>query len=1153
MIAPYHNTQPPEEKNRALENVLNNIYEKPVESIVSISLAKFPQSYDIVLPINELFPVKESYLLSHVYPRLSEPVPHFDASTSDLVTGQRTHLEVLDNHKAATKKVEPVNLHELYPITRALQIKDKIDEKVWDAAEYDCMEVWGNCFRNYEHMKTIGRYDQFIVEYEDWDSLKLFGAQNNSLKAVAQFASLPWVLAQGYRIVLHFVGMVCWQFYLLERERWLQVKLVQYESFVEADLPHFFHYFPRFDSKKDPYNPFFITGESPSHPRVSPGPKHKEWIEAITTEGGLGKFVRKYDFVTFWYVVMNHVLLKLNRDYFYNDVITNKELQEFVSGKLFNNFFQYLHTSHFWPLFVDEFDMYCINSVSARSDNDSSFKNTHWMEPNLTKNYVSMKTIAWQQYNLTVNTKPQLNNTEDKPHEIVKNTKPVSLLKVRIPYPHAHYHFNPEEPIFKFGSVISLIAEAKDPQTIKNQSKMQDKVFFQLAKCMDRKLLGEIRTFLNTCRRQWKGKQAHPPVKSNNRKRKLNKATPASILTRAAPVLMDESTDEKVAVAAEVHEEEGEGEESDQEDVNYEPVQTNLVRARYSFCITKDEKKLCSGVIPFLRWKDHFEIQPETSVNFISPRVWKWLVDSGEAHEASLKSTYSLMKINADEFLDDGISQIVVHSWIKDNHKFVVLVNKNKVKLRKYTMDFFCVQKYFEMKLEKIQSDNWYYPYYGLIILLRSETQAAAQIYQDFKERLSPNATEEQVLRCLQQDYDRVRLYLRYTAYKELRKYPTIANLIELLRKEWDRQCLVLTAPDKWKLAFTGPMIKEYIEKHLPKMEDLIVKNAEPGLETNSARSIITTLINHLSSDDPQVKLPYQMSKVQIAVRLENGYYSSFMNIQELHNYLIGLFEPLFIKLSFFSQHMFPGAVIRISDNKLHNNLKKCWEICPEAIRCVYSLSKHLRSAEFVQEVANMVKAKVECESRGIEPDIPVIAKLFYSECIYHLQNMEQIMGESTHNNINPENCSEKDRALDRLQNNLKYLTQSRIYTTDQKQVIERQVRFIGNMLRYASSHKIMPRLFEGLYTDLAPLFDPGQLTDEIYNVLNQVMKEAESPTVTTIILQFKKACEEAAKNKDHPLLKENPLFKIITKKVLLESSRLAQDRSLFPPEQSRQ
>ena len=165
-------------------------------------------------------------------------------------------------------------------------------------------------------------------------------------------------------------------------------------------------------------------------------------------------------------------------------------------------------------------------------------------------------------------------------------------------------------------------------------------------------------------------------------------------------------------------------EEPDQEDVNYEPVQTNLIRARYSFCITKDEKKLCSGVIPFLGWKEHFEIQPETSVNFISPRVWKWLVESGEAHEAALEATYQLMKVGADEFVLDSASQLVVHSWIKEDNsrKFVVCVNTNKVKLRKYTMDMFCVQKYFEMKLEKVSSDNWYYPYYGLIILLKSES-----------------------------------------------------------------------------------------------------------------------------------------------------------------------------------------------------------------------------------------------------------------------------------------------------------------------------------------------------------------------------------------------------------------------------------------------
>lgn len=1081
-----------------------NIQRSPV-STVSIPLKKLPAAKDVVLPVEDLLPGPNS-ILHLVYPRLSEPVPHFDSSTSDYVTGQPTFLTLLGYTEY--KKVQPVEIEELVPITRPLQINDKINEEIWEpTTEYDCMRLWGTTFKNYEPMQTVGKYAELIGgELEPEWGLPLFGKKNNALKPVLQLVSLEAIGERQSKIIFHYVAIVCFQFYLMERSRFVQIKLEKHEPYVEADLPSFFFYFPRYDSKKDPYD-FF-------HPVNKPGPDHKEWIHAAQHD--LAGFARKYDYVTLWYCVMCHLLPKLNHGWFSSKPIEKKAVDEFVTGRLFNNFFQMLHTSHFWPPFIEDYDTHCINSASTVCGNSTNFENG-WMERQHTKNYISMKTIAWCQYSL--GPKPQLNNTpEGADQEINKtDTGKVLLLKAKIPIPHAHFHFGAEQPVFQFPMNQPLLLDITHERQILEQCKLQDQVYNQLAKCLDKKALGELDTALNACYRNWKQRFVIKVNKKQKQKQQRKKASVSVVASRAskrqkqhaaprALVLEEEDEDnndeemkeeQPVVAAVAVAQEDADDDELGQSRPQYhEPVTSvNLVRARYSFVITKEEKTVCTGLVPHFRWNNHWEIEPETSVTFIAPRVWLWLVESGIAHEQDLKKCYKTWTGPLDSFPAETSSVLPVFDYVQGQNKIVIGVFKNKVNLRRFTMDFDAVKTYFQLARTK-KCSNLYIAYYGLIVLLSDEKKAAAQIVADCKKPAL------EVLKQLQEDYKRLRSKLKKEVYSELRKEGAIDSLLDMANRCWDRQTLALMSPETWNLTFSPHFIKNYIKKHLPSMESFQME-----IEDNEGMqiAILRALIQHLASPHEALVIPLSMSTLKVAVPVGDSY-GPYLSIEELNDYLIGLFEPLFVNLSYFFQHMFPSQIIQHSNNRAHENLLRCRQVTPIALNCVYSLSKQIRSTEFIDEINTLVKAKKEAEVKHEEFYIPEISSALYSVMLYHMKELEKSIGFGGAYKPNPRNCSEKDRGIENLRENLIYLTASTIYTTDQQLVVRSHTNRIANMLTFCGTWQQVEPLVREMVRDLSGLFEPAQMGQVVYKILNDVASISSAP-VKAMIDKFKKDC----------------------------------------------
>jgi hypothetical protein len=1165
---------------------------------ITVNLTPFPSARLITLPIPDLvvrpssIEAVEAPILKEVYPRLQKPVPHYDSSTGDYVTGQPTYFTVLSttdysrqqekfkkqmqqhlvryandptqqdyqigrtNYNNANVIIQPTDL---YPITTALQIENKIDEAVWrDEETYDSMDIWSKCFKNYELMPTRGLWETHIVkqQYEmEWKGLRLFGVHHNALKPIVQLVNLVSTTQESSdkmdKLLFHAITIICWQFYSMERNRWLQIKLQPYQPFYERDIPSFFLFFLRYDIKKDPY----------------PVPA-EEWKQALQSNASLGDLARKYDFVTFFYAIMEHIRPILNEQYFKsaNQQIRRNKVLEFIGGKLFNNFIQLLHTSHFWAPFIERFDEHCIDSVTAATKNEATFKGygVNWMTMTLSKHFVSMKNNGWFKYDLGA--KPQLNNTKDQPDKRNNQVSDAQMLQVRVPIPHCHFHFTAEQAIFVFPETVDdkpfkLLLTVTTNGEIQRQSKMQDMILNQLAKCMDQKTVGECRSALNSTYRTWIVNLKQPTI--SKRKVPIRKATTAIQAQQAISITTDKNNNNAVLATVEeeankeniipvlrkkrrlipVTNKQKQTEEAEEEDVYerkvyHDPIEINLIRARYSFYIDREANTVATGVVPYLNWHKDSAIEPETSVNFIHPRVWHWLVQSGSSFDTRqlglvLKHQYIPVAKTMKYFtVSETPEELPVYDFQdKVNQRWVVFsVHKPILGVHKYTMDYDAIQKYCKLLCKKHTDEplNWYIFYYALIVLTRSERKAAYQITKDYciytgKELSCSIELCTEVLTLLQQDYTQLRETIKTKDYTFLCKHTSIRNMIEQAKNSWDRQSYTIISPPVWHNVFNSTYLQNYILQHSPPLKEYKIEQLKPNSNneeyieataflTEELQSIFELLLDHYTTGntDPLV-IPFKWGTLRISIPILNEAkdeiiaWGPALNLTQYNDYLISLFEPLFVKLSYFFQHMFPAAVIVDPCNKQHESLTQARNVGPHGLDVIYSLCKQIRHAEFITEVQNLINLKQVVEKQGQVFEVPPLLEMLYNIVLYQMDKMDTCLGRNTVYQTNLENCSEKDRGIEMLRKNLQGLCRdSTIFSINQQQIIHKSVRYLTNSLLFntKSAEQAVYRIFN----DLIPNFEPEQITKVMYQIIQQVFR-SRNPIVLTRLQGFKSEC----------------------------------------------
>ena len=1082
---------PNDQKNNSVEAFIHNAYPLPdAESgIMRIELASLPLAHVVTLPNRDLLArpqsseAHEAPLLKAVYTRLQKPVPHFDSSTGDYVTGQASNFVVLgsvEHHdqQESQRNLVPISsenptLHqisktaskleieatELYPITSPIEIENKIDQKLWDLnAPLDHMQIWSRVFKGYEPMPTRGKWPSLVNhEYEKEWKLELFGLHHNSLKPIAALVSVASLSDKSIekvdKLLYHAITMICWQFYSMERDRWLQIKLDPLEPFYEVDVPSFFMFFLRYDIKKDAY-------------QIPPS----EWQIALESNYQLGNLARKYDFVSFFTAVMEHLRPILNQRYFKHNPIRQDKIKAFAGGKLFNNFLQLLHTSHFWTPFIEDFDKHVIDSVCSATSNTSSFRGNQWMVKTLSKHYVSMTNNAWIKYDLGA--KPQLNNTITGPDQTTNGVSKAQAFQVRVPIPHCHVHFSADEAVFVFPEMKKLSTEASSVQEIKEQSRMQDVVLNQISKCIDLKTIKECRTVLNRLYHVWRSIVVVGGSKRSHRNNPA--ADEAMVLVDQEPVLAEqvewEDEPESKAIATKTTRKRKAATSNSQEPVLpltrptfADEVSVNLIRARYSYYIDREAKSVCVGVVPYLKWTDDWAIEPETSVSFIHPRVWEWLVDSGkETAEFTLNKSFKLevttLEPNQHFTVSDNeqgvvvLSRVLVKSRNKQRTLKVIRVLKNQVALHRYTMDFDCVRSWFETT-DYSSVENWYVLFYGLIVLVRSEKKAAALITAAYQKQFP----EQSALPQLQRDYKRLREKIKNSMYQDLKKEPSLDALISIAKETWDRKSHCLISPESWRRTFSDAFVKQWVRGRLHHRTSWRAQRQQEdvtGPDVVAASMILVDEIcKHLA--DPEstgIKVTTEVGSLYISVPQEGGY-TDYLSPQQLCLYVIGLFEPLMVKLSYLFQHMFPPAVILDPCNQQHQNLTAARNVSPHALGLVYSMSKGIRNEDFVQEVHTLLAKKQEAAARGEVFEVPALASMLYNTVLYHMQNMDEYLGKSKIYQTNLQNCSEKDKGIEQLKDDLRLLCTDTIFSVNQNHVIKRCVNIMSNTLDYNGKH----------------------------------------------------------------------------------------------------
>lgn len=1166
MLVP-HRYLPPEERKNSAEAFLEAHYPLDHSAATStIPLKRIPAAHEVTLPSKDLIVLPsdtsnatERPLLATVYQRLQKAVPYCDSSTGDYVTGQPSHFTVLGsadyfhlqekNKKkgSTTNNKIVIQPTDLYPITIPLEIESSIDEKVWQRPEFDCMEIWGKTFKHYEPMPTRGRWTEHIVQgqYENEWGLQLFGKHRNALKPIAELVSLASKsddsIERTGKLLYHAITVICWQFYTMERDRWIQVKLEPHEPHYEVRMPSMFMFFLRYDIKKDPYQ---ISAE--------------EWKEATSSNAKLGDLARKYDFVTFFMAVMVHLIPILNRLYFHGSIKFNAA-RKFAETKLFNNFIQLLHTSHFWTPYIPDYDERCIDSVCTLAKSSELFRGTQWMVRTLSKHFVSMNYNGW--FKIDAGTRPQLNNTSKGPDQRNSGVSEAQMLQVRVPFPHCHFHFNAEEAIFLFPEFVDefplkLESDAPTIKDVRLQCKMQDIILNQLAKCMDQKTIGECRTVLNQMYKRWRelvvSPNSKPRTKRARKKDNNSNVETAEVVdaevTMAIPVEWEQEEPEQEEAKVVVRKvarrsalkRTAEEQKQDQEEVlppareTYnEPINVNLVRARYSYYIDRDAKAVCVGVVPYLNWREHWDIEPETSVNFISNRVWDWLVASGkDAALATLNGAYEIvtMELKQGEQITLNNNEDVLHVYqgVTTNKRtgnrtlkaFRVKLQKT-VLIRECTMDFDAVRHYAQFKVHQSGFEaanlNWYVLFYALILLTRSEKKAAALITTEMNSFFGGQPrTNAQVLAKVQQDYNKLRQDIKTSMYEYLKKEPAISALISLALERWDRKTHAIIDAVAWDRRFDSTFVKNYVRKNLPDLtkaklrrlkrrtvdvyED-VTQTAFEGLNT-----LIDMLCKHLATPGSRsITLILDVANLQVSLPIKSNQYTPYMNVSEFNLYLINLFEPLLIRLSYVFQHLFPPAVIVDPFGKQHQNITEARNETPVALSLVYSISKQMRSAEFINEVQGQLNAKKAAEAQGKVYKVPELAVMQYSSVLYQMAKMEEFLGKNSMYQTNLNNCSERDRGIESLKANLMELCTDTIYTINQSTVITRSIKLLSNalLMHFKGIEPVLQEIIIHLMTE----FTYKEIGTVILRILNEVAQV--HPTVRTKIQMFKRSCIE--------------------------------------------
>jgi hypothetical protein len=445
--------------------------------------------------ISVLPPASSLFLSPPVPRRLSAPVAAQEATICDVFTRQPAFFSVIGMSKSESSSVGPFGMvsqekaplamraYELYPMTRELHLSHDIPGDIWDdSIQFDkTMEHWRQLFKGYRGMQTRDKYRSLIDEVEshwDIDGLQLFGRTRNALTPVVQLASILDSPKRAKSLILHSITIVCLQFYMMQRDRFMEVYTDEQDIHLDVHQPVFFLLFPRYDVKKTPYRiPVTIPAE--------------QWVD-------------RFDFVSFLCNVLRRLIPLINQHLPATHELTQGDCTKWCTDKVFNNMGQFFVTSRFLNMRVADYANRIKDSIVNKTHLLQQYNSRPIVTDGCTKFFPAPDFLSL--YALHFNNKPPYNNTAagpDRPNS-TKSTKVsnnrLQQYQSRIPVPYTHFFFSPSSPVttFKSAHILTRIKcrAQRTKVTLDEDCARQDDVLYELAKHMDTTLLERVQSSL---------------------------------------------------------------------------------------------------------------------------------------------------------------------------------------------------------------------------------------------------------------------------------------------------------------------------------------------------------------------------------------------------------------------------------------------------------------------------------------------------------------------------------------------------------------------------------------------------------------------------------------------------------------------------------
>ena len=472
-----------------------------------------PQLFSNVLDNNNTTTTNSSQFYNCIYARFGDPVPDCQSSYQDVLTENSSILRIFNPISPQQyNNGDPVNQYIRYqyirPITKELILKDeRLPIEIWSNGDLDDMTYWKQILLKYEALDTHQTYQTAILknepDTETW-TIPLFGKWHNSLTDKVLLAKIINKKTAS-EMLMHYISVVCLQFYLMERNRFLQLRTDRHFEYRESENPYIFLIFQKYDIRQSDKRVYDVTDY---------------------TYENLCSLAKSIDYVTFFRSVIltiNPIIHNiLGTSSAVKNNLTREDIEHWCRHKIQSNFLLHLGTSGFNQIRVRNFissiteSMGLACSIRGYYDNRVYEDNIKLFAAPELSDQILIKTdtgtTGTKQFESKIDSN-QYNQEEEGGGGSTKfkGVKETDLVLYRVPSFYCHFWFNPV-------NCLTICSEYNDREfdwpdqkglehftfeQLKTSCKLQDITIAELSKILDDSCIRTLETELNKLFKLW--------------------------------------------------------------------------------------------------------------------------------------------------------------------------------------------------------------------------------------------------------------------------------------------------------------------------------------------------------------------------------------------------------------------------------------------------------------------------------------------------------------------------------------------------------------------------------------------------------------------------------------------------------------------------